>query len=142
MPFGLHRSHFNTRLKSSLISLKDKINYINFTSIDFKTFNYDMLSKNDFLYADPPYLIADASYNKQWSILDEKILYTILDELNRRRIKWALSNVTHHKNKINHLLIDWAANYNIHHIDVSYNNCNYHKKDKESLTREVLITNY
>lgn len=33
-------------------------------------------------------------------------------------------------------------NNNVHHLDYTYQNCNYHTKDKSSKPDEVLITNF
>jgi hypothetical protein len=47
--------------------------------------------------------------------------------------------------KSNDILKKWAQEkgYNIHHLNYTYGNCNYHKLDKTvGLTDEVLITNY
>ena len=38
--------------------------------------------------------------------------------------------------------IDWSKKYHITCIDKSYANCNYHFKDRDAVTVEVLITNY
>lgn len=67
----------------------------------------------------------------------------LLDNLNDRGVRFALSNVFESKGKSNDILKEWANKYNIHYIDANYGNCSYQKKDtgKDS-TIEVLITNY
>ena len=52
--------------------------------------------------------------------------------------------MTEHKGLKNNILIDWAIEnqYNINNLNYKYNNSNYHLKDKEQITKEVLITNY
>ena len=64
----------------------------------------------------------------------------MLKDLDSRDIKWALSNNI----SINTDLKVWAEelNYNINYLNHTYNNSNYHKKDKDSKDLEVLITNY
>ena len=97
------------------------------------------------VYCDPPYLITCASYNEQdgWNVQKEKELLNLLDELNNNGIKFALSNVLENKGKSNDILKEWSKKYNIHHLNKSYGNCNYHTKDKSiNSTIEVLITNY
>ena len=104
-----------------------------------------MLGENDFVYCDPPYLVTCASYNEQdgWNETKERELLELLDNLNARGIKFALSNVLENKGKTNEILKVWAEKYNVHYLNYSYGNCNYHAKDKsENSTVEVLITNY
>ena len=118
---------------------------IYFTNSDFNKLKIDKLGQNDFVYCDPPYLVTCASYNEQdgWNIDREKELYRLLDELNSKGIKFALSNVFENKGKSNDLLKEWSKKYVVNYLDNSYSNCNYHAKDKNKEgTVEVLITNY
>ncbi|MCB5560184.1 DNA adenine methylase, partial [Anaerosalibacter bizertensis] len=69
-------------------------------------------------------------------------LLNILDDLNEKNIKFALSNVLETKGKRNEILIQWSKKYNINYLNYNYNNSNYHKRDKKSNNIEVLITNY
>ena len=72
-------------------------------------------------------------------------LLKMLDDLNRRGVRFALSNVLAAKGNINYILESWLhdnSNYICHHLDFSYKNSNYHKKNKIDLDDEVLITNY
>lgn len=147
MPFGKNRSKWNDSIKKNLIEFSKSINEnkIIFTNYDFKELKTDKLSGYDFVYCDPPYLITCATYNEKngWNEQFEKDLLQILDNLNDRNIKFALSNALFSKGKTNDILIEWAENkYNIHHLDYTYQNCNYHTKDKTSKPDEVLITNY
>lgn len=146
MPFGKDRSEFNKSIKNNLIEFHKAIQAIDFYSSDFRNLKLDKLKSNDFIYCDPPYLITCASYNEQdgWNIKDEKDLYELLDKANGRGIKFALSNVLTNKGKYNEILSEWVNrnNYTIHHLNMTYSNCNYHIKDKESKTDEVLVTNY
>ena len=103
------------------------------------------LTEEDLVYCDPPYLITCASYNEQdgWNETKERELLSLLDELDERGIKFALSNVLENKGKTNEILKEWSKKYTIHHLNNTYGNCNYHAKDKSSnTTDEVLITNY
>ena len=147
MPFGRNRSSFNPTLKKNFIKYIDKLNNINisFTNEDFRDFKMDSLNNNDFVYCDPPYLISCASYNEQdgWNKDCEKDLLNLLDSLNNKGIKFALSNVLENKGKNNDILKDWCKKYNTIHLNNTYGNCNYHAKDKSSnTTDEVLIINY
>ena len=147
MPFGRNRSSFNPSLKKKFIEFIDKLNEknIDFISMDFSKVDLSMLTTNDIVYCDPPYLITCASYNENggWNEIKERELLKLLDNLNERDIKFALSNVFENKGKSNDILMEWAKKYNVHHLNNTYANCNYHAKDKtSSTTDEVLITNY
>ena len=148
-PFGKNRSAYNKTIEENLISFINALQSknIEFYSKDF-TFLRDMdLGKNDFVYADPPYLISNASYNdgkrgfKNWGINEEQQLLDLLDYLNDKGVKFALSNVLVHKGMTNDKLIDWSKKYNIKHIEKSYNNSSYQRKNKDKETQEVLIYN-
>ena len=115
-----------------------------FSNCCFSNFSFKDLNENDFVYADPPYLITCATYNEQsWNEEEEKKLLVCLDALSERGIHFALSNVLSTDNKENLILNQWLKQrgYNCHHLVFSYNNSNYHKK-QIAKTDEVLITNY
>lgn len=146
MPFGKNRSQWNNTMKKNLINFHKAITEKNiiFTNKDFNELKIDKLSSNDFVYCDPPYLITCATYNEKdgWNENSESKLLELLDKLNSQNVKFALSNVLFSKGKTNDILIEWSKKYNVHHLDYTYQNCNYHTKDKESKPDEVLITNY
>ena len=118
------------------------------TSYDFRELPNDEWNENTFVYADPPYLITCATYNEQdgWNETLEKELLTYLDNLNKRGICFALSNVLHSKGKENKILLDWidrnVGRYRVIYLDYNYANSNYQTKDKTSKAEEVLIVNY
>lgn len=134
------------KLSSFIDRVKDQDCY--FSSVDFREVNTDELTPNDFVYADPPYLITCATYNEQdgWSESDECDLLAFLDDLDERHIRFALSNVLRSKGKQNDILITWAQQnaerYRLIHLNHNYSNSNYHTKDKISGSDEVLIVNY
>lgn len=146
MPFGKNRSQWNDAMKKNLINFHKAITEKNiiFTNNDFNELKIDKLTSNDFVYCDPPYLITCATYNEKdgWNENCEKKLLKLLDDLNSQSVKFALSNVLFSKGKTNDILLEWSQKYNVHHLDYTYQNCNYHTKDKESKPDEVLITNY
>lgn len=86
-----------------------------------------------------------ATYNENWGWWEEKekSLFDLMDKLNERWVKFALSNVFDHKWKSNDLLKEWSKKYNVNLLKMHYAHCNHHTKnrDKES-TQEVLVTNY
>ena len=146
MPFGKNRSQWNDTMKKNLVNFHKAITEKNiiFTNKDFNELKIDKLSSNDFVYCDPPYLITCATYNEKdgWNETSERKLLELLDKLNSKSVKFALSNVLFSKGKTNDILLEWSKKYNVHHLDYTYQNCNYHTKDKESKPDEVLITNY
>lgn len=145
MPFGKNRSQWNDTMKKNLINFHKAISEkkIVFTNKDFKELKTDKLTPNDFVYCDPPYLITCATYNEKdgWNEQCERDLLNLLDNLDSQSVKFALSNVLFSKGKTNDILIEWSKKYVVHHLDYTYQNCNYHTKDKESKPDEVLITN-
>lgn len=113
---------------------------IKFTTQDFrKFFEKRVYEKGDFVYLDPPYLIAASEYNKLWSDDAEISLLNLIDELNKKGVKFALSNVTHYNGSKNDLLIKWMKKYKVHNIKSNY--ISYHNNTKKKI-KEVLITNY
>lgn len=147
--FGRNRSSFNETMRTNLVNTLPRLKNVKFSTKNFKEFNYSVLDSGDFLYADPPYLITTGSYNDGkrgftgWTIHEEKKLYEILDGLNDKGVKFALSNVLEHKGKKNEILLDWyKKKYHRHGINFNYNNSSYHAKNTEKSTKEVLITNF
>lgn len=147
-PFGKNRSSFNPTLRDNLIRFRSAIDNIEFSMCNFKDLDLSFLEEGDFLYADPPYLITTGSYNdgkrgfEGWSEAEERALYSLLDSLDVRGVKFALSNVIEHKGRKNAILNTWREKYITHEIISNYSNSNYHGKNTEALTTEVLITNY
>lgn len=118
-----------------------------FNTLNIKLCNYDFLNyelysyDNAIYYFDPPYLITTAPYNTNWNENKEKQLLKLLDDLNEKEKKFALSNVILSNGKENKILIDWARKYNIHYLKRQYRNASYQKKNITD-TIEVLVTNY
>ena len=144
---AVNKRDFNNNLKKKLEQYINKLRkkYIYFENKDFRSLDINNLNKNDLIYCDPPYLVTCASYNEQngWNLNHEKDLLNLLDDLNDKNIKFALSNVLESKGKSNDILKEWSKKYNVHHLNNTYGNCNYHTKDKsKNSTDEVLITNY
>lgn len=146
--FGKNRSSFNSVIRNNLIKFHNNIKNIEFSSLNFKSFNTGFLKKDDFLYADPPYLITTGIYNdgkrgfEGWSKNDDAELFKLLDELNDIGVKFALSNVIEHKGLKNEELIKWMKKYKTHYINFNYKNSSYHGKNTDKQTIEILITNY
>lgn len=142
LPVG--KRDFNLRMMGKLYSFTENSSKLIFLNKDFAEISIARLSSKDFVYADPPYLITCATYNENsWDENEEKRLLSYLDELNDNKIRFALSNVLSTDGKTNDILKQWLdeKGYNCNHLDFSYKNSNYHKKNI-SKTDEVLITNY
>lgn len=146
-PFGKNRSSFNDSIRKRLSSFMETINNYNFSSLDFRDFDYSILQKGDLVYCDPPYSISTGSYNdgkrgfNGWCFQDDIDLINLLDDLSAKGIKFAMSNVLIHKGKTNVILTEWSKKYTVHNLDCNYNNSSYHLINTKSETREVLITN-
>jgi len=142
MPFGKDRSSFNPTLENKLKLFIDSLHNKNivFCNYNFKELKIDKLLANDLVYCDPPYFNSTASYNENggWTEQDEQDLLELLDDINDKGIKFALSNNLKYDNP---LLKEWIKKYNVHYLNGDYSNCNYQKKDKGD-DIEVLITNY
>ena len=63
-------------------------------------------------------------------------------DLDRAKVRFALSNVFVHKGMTNEELIRWSQRYHVQRLEQNYANCSYHAKDRSGNTQEVLITNY
>ena len=152
MPFGGSSNSYNEALKNNLIASKNRINErnIKFVSDDFANIH---ITNDCFVYADPPYLITTGTYNESrneisgWGEEDDVRLFSYLDELNSRGIKFAMSNVFANKGRTNDLLINWSKKYDVYHLLNTYNNATYKRENEigeksENDTDEVLIVNY
>lgn len=147
-PFGRNRSQFSENMRNNLILFTEKLKKMNieFYSEQFDKLNLENLTDKDFVYCDPPYLITTGSYNdgnrgfKDWKEEEELKLYDMLDNLNDKHIKFALSNVIEHKGKENKLLKEWSKKYKVIYLTSDYSNSSYNTKRDRSI--EVLIVNY
>lgn len=111
------------------------------SGMDFEKFVESVkLKSNDFLYFDPPYLITFSDYNKLWNEEEERRLYRLLVRLDKKGIKWGVSNLVSHKGKQNHILLEWAQDFRKYRIESNYISKfdNTVKKD----SKEIYVTNY
>jgi DNA adenine methylase len=131
--------------RNVIIALSNYFEKVKESNIEFYNLDYlDFLKKikpneEDFLYFDPPYLITFSEYNKLWNEKNEIDLITTLDKLNKSKVRFAVSNVTHYKKSENKIFNEWSKNYNV--ISVKSNYISYHDNSKKTF-KEVLITNY
>ena len=145
LPVG--KTDFNKNNYNKIIEYYKVVNQKN---IKFICTNYNSkkakkyIYQADFVYIDPPYLITKSVYSEgnNWNNKDEEKLISLLEELNQKNIKFALSNVLDKVDGENILLKNWLSkNKNIKYIDMNYNyrSCSYNKKNRDANVREVLI---
>jgi len=109
-------------------------------NLDFLDFLQQIeFQKDDFVYFDPPYLITFSEYNKLWNEETEKRLLEFLEWLDTQNVKFAVSNVSHYKGKINQQFLEWNRQHNS--FDIKSNYISYHDNSNKEF-KEVLITNY
>lgn len=146
LPVG--KRDFNANMRKKLIKFSQTLNTknIKFLNLDFRQIDIKNISKNAFVYCDPPYLITNATYNENsnWSVKDELDLLAFLDALDLSGYRFALSNVLFNGLKTNKVLLEWLQDkkYKCNYLEKDYSNSNYQKKDKTNTAQEVLITNY
>lgn len=146
LPVG--KRDFNSKMRNKFTLFCDalKMRDIHFQANDFRNINLNSLPSDTFIYCDPPYLITTATYNESglWTEEDEKDLLDFLNKANQKGFKFALSNVLASKNMENDILKSWIFenNYKINYLSKSYSNSNYQRKNRDTQSEEVLITNY
>lgn len=137
-------SGYNQEMLEKLVSYSNKTKEMNivFKSMDYKNF-FKEIEKNDFVYCDPPYLISCGAYNdgkrgfNGWDETQEKELLEFLSKLDKKGIKFMLSNMMDRNEKCNSQLSHWIKENNFKVI-----------KDKRTTKRnrqdrqEVIIINY
>lgn len=131
----------NDKMLDKLVSFCRRIQEQNiiFLSKDFEDVT-EYINDDTFVYCDPPYLITLGSYNdgkrgfNGWNENDEVRLHNYLDSLNKRGVKFMLSNVLEHNGKINTLLTEWVERNN-------YRVITYAKNARKG-RKEILVVNY
>ena len=113
------QSSFNDKILENFISY---INILKTKNITFHSKDYEELleymNENTFVYIDPPYLITCASYNdwkrwfNGWNEKEEIRLLKFLDNLNKKNIKFMLSNILEKWDDKNLLLGNWIKKNN------------------------------
>jgi DNA adenine methylase len=133
---------FNKNTEIALIDYfrltkQKNIQFYNLDFLDF--FKQIKFQEDDFVYLDPPYLITFSEYNKLWNEETEKRLLEFLEWLDTQNVKFAISNVSHYKGKINHQFYEWSKQHNS--FDIKSNYISYHDNSNKEF-KEVLITNF
>jgi DNA adenine methylase Dam len=130
------KTYFNQELKNRISPFSKLMNLkpIEFYNKSFE-FVYDLnLNKNDFVFIDPPYNGTFTTYNTIWDNNKDFLLFKLLDYLNKKNIKFGITNTTRNNN------IEVLVNkYNIKTINKSKHKIkNIHNNDSE----EIFIYNY
>ena len=116
-------------------------NEVVFYNLDFAQFiNQINLNEDSYVYFDQPYLISDSEYNKNWDESEERRLCKCLDELDRKGIRFGVTNLVSHKGVSNDIFLSWAEKYFCYDISSNYISFNDNTIKKNS--REVFVTNY
>jgi DNA adenine methylase Dam len=135
---------FSKPMRDNFIKFAKCKKNIEFLNYSFEDINIDKLTKDDFIYLDPPYFLTVASYNENggWNERLENKMYELCNNLNNNNIKFAMSNVILYKNKEHTMLKNWSKKYNVNELNYQYTKNNLHGKDLNKKDIEVLITNY
>lgn len=137
-------SGYNEEMLEKLVSYSCKTKNMNivFKSLDYKKFEKE-ISKNDFVYCDPPYLISCGAYNdgkrgfNGWDELQEKELLDFLSRLDKKGVKFMLSNMMDRNGKVNNQLKEWIKD-NKYSIIKNNKMTKRNRQDRQ----EILIINY
>ena len=114
---------------------------ITFFNMDFMEFlNQLEYDKDSYVYLDPPYLISGSEYNKYWNETEEIRLCNYLDELDKKGIRFGITNLINHKGMRNETFIEWSKKYFVYNIDSNYISFNDNTIKADS--KEVFVTNY
>lgn len=137
-------SGYNQDMKEKLISFSMRAKEMN---IEFRNETYisyeDIITPQDFVYCDPPYLISCGAYNdgkrgfNGWDEQQENILLLFLERLNQRGIRFMLSNMVDRNGMENHRLREWINHNNFHVIE----NDSITKRNRQ-YRKEIIIINY
>lgn len=148
MPVG--KADFNEKVRENLKNFSNTLHNkdITFLNDSYDKIPYEQFDK-PFFYCDPPYLISTAPYNEEngesgWNESSEIKLLNWLSDLNSKGYKFALSNVLEHKGKTNTILKEWIEknNFKVYYLDKDYKTANYQIKDRDTITKEILVVNY
>ena len=137
-------SGYNDALMEKLISFNMAAHNSN---IVFKADDYKKLESEikvgDFVYCDPPYLISCGAYNdgkrgfNGWNRDLEVELLEFLTRLDKRNVKFMLSNMMDRNGKTNDVLSDWVRLHN-YRVAINKTDTLRNKQDR----REIVVMNY
>jgi len=137
-------SGFNDEMLEKLISFsiessKKNINYFSKDFLDYES----IITSSDFVYCDPPYLLTCGAYNdgkrgfNGWDKIQQESLFSFLNRLNRRGVKFALSYVLEHDGSKNNDFQQWIEE-NKYNLFINSRPTKRNRQDRV----ETLVTNY
>ena len=138
-PIGV--AGYSEDIKQRILNFKVKAPKIKLLNEDYVNLQWNSFPTGTVFYFDPPYYITSAAYNdgkrgmKGWGEDEEKELLDILTEIDKLGYLFILSNVLYHKEKENHILLEWINENGYRIIDIGTSGWRYSKN-------EVLIINY
>ena len=132
---------------STVEKLKKYIDRLSTKNIEFTNYSFTDVIKHipptnkDFVYLDPPYtnLLTEAGYNAYWTKAHEESLYGVLDDLDSRGVRFALSGVSVHKG-IENPYLNRLKKYKI--IELSHDYEKVARKKNLGDSQEILTINY
>ena len=136
---------YNDKIYTQVKDMHEAFKNVKITCQNALTLNLDKLPKDSFIYLDPPYLNTEAVYNEKrafggWTIESDSKMFKLLEEADKKGIKWGLSNVFENRGKKNQHLIDWCEKngWQVYHLDRNYNPFSRGNSNND----EVYICNY
>ena len=143
MPIG--NGYFN---KDDEQPINDLCCFLKENNIEIHNVSYEEIDikEKSFVYLDVPYCNTNAVYNETsgdlggWTEKNDFKLFEYCEDLNKRNIKWCVSNVFCNKGRTNNHLIEWCErnNWTVVHLNMKYAS---HGVDN-NITDEVAIMNY
>lgn len=149
-PSGYKRSSYNNSTKKSLIQFKNRLENIDSILYNFdfrKMFKiYDGTDLSGKLYFfDPPYMISDDNYRRNygiaWNKQDETDLYQMCEEINKRGGRFMVINQLTKGDKTNEFLLSFSKKYKTINTHENFHNCSYQRKNKGN-DKEIMVINY
>lgn len=136
---------FNKNVYNAILNYMDFMSkntpeFYNFDFMEFLQIIEPRLDEHSFIYLDPPYLISGSEYNKYWNEQEEARLCEYLDLLNSKGIRFGITNLIHHKGRVNTTFLEWSKKYFVYNIDSNYISFNDNTIKEDS--KEVFVTNY
>jgi adenine-specific DNA-methyltransferase len=134
-------NEFSEGIEERILKFKPRVKKIEYSCGSYRDINIKNYPDDTIFYFDPPYFITKAEYNdgkrglEGWNAQNESELLAFISELDKKGLKFILSNVLYHNGNSHHLLLEWIKNHNFNTIEIGETGIKYPRK-------EVLITNY
>lgn len=152
MPFGRRSPEKSSRRDFAIEEAHKRLRKLKLHNLSYLKYMEKAIKKADsthVFYFDPPYLASgDNVYEGSWTETDEIKLLQLLDYMDRKGLRWMLSNVTHHRQHKNKILIKWLRDRNYTVIKPKFNKSgegyilNRATTSDANNTKEVLVKNY